>query len=283
MSWLKTCALALVFTLAAVPALAENDLLKVLRMGAQAMQDGQASGQEQRLRQEVMDRPNDHRAWYRLAKHYYNHHRYDQALKVATKAISLLPPDSPREAEYYAGRAWACYKTGLFEQAELDMQRAVDLAPGNRQYQKWLQGARQANAQRGPGRSLADVLGYDPGEPAASAQGRVDPAGEEPYWGEAEDYREDVYREEGEPGRGDGYQAEGESIPEERAAGAHQEEAGEAGAGGEAADPSELLAELSPNCRKGYYSCMAECAGIAEPGPREICEGACLRSAQSCR
>lgn len=293
--------------LAPLPAWAGPSLQQLLQMGSDALKAGNSILATQKYQQAVNQNPNSHQAWYSLAEAQYKSQNFKEAIKSASKALSLAPEQPLLLAKYHTGRAWACYQAGLYGQAVVDMERATELAPNNRQYQKWLAGARQKEQQKGPGPSLSSVLGYEETPRSSGGDSERSAGGEQ-----EQTYREDNQRQ---PGREDDQQKpSGEDRQEEsryqdddsadRRSGryrdedeserrAQQEESSgqeryqeeqesEARARGED-EGQDIPGSLSPGCRKSYFVCMAGCADIQSADSRGICENACRSAAKACQ
>jgi len=175
--WLAILA-ALCLLAAPLPAWSANDLQHFLNLGAQALKAGNALLAIQNFQQAVQKSPNNHQAWYKLAEAQFKNKSYEDAVRSATKAIYLASDKPELLAKYYAGRAWACYKAGMNGQAVVDMERATELAPDNRQYQNWLAGARQQEQRQGPGKELASVLGQEETPRDSHSRGEESQAGQ---------------------------------------------------------------------------------------------------------
>jgi tetratricopeptide (TPR) repeat protein len=287
-----------------LPAWAGANLQQLLQMGADALKTGNSFLATQKYQEAVNQNPQSHQAWYRLAEAQYKSKNYKDAIKSVSKAIQLAPDQPLLLAKYHTGRAWACYQAGLYGQAVVDMERATELAPNNRQYQNWLNGARQKEQQKGPGPSLSSVLGYEEmqrssggGQEMESRQEeQQQPFGEEASQdstGESQDRQgrqgrqarqgkqeessgESQYREDDSETRGQREETGGSERSQEegsREASASQGEDDSAGGGG----------NLSSRCRKSYFVCMAGCADIQSSDSRAICEKACRSAAQACQ
>lgn len=279
---------------------AGNNLQQLLQLGADALKAGNSLLATQKYQEAVQQNPNSHQAWYRLAEAQYKSKSYRAAIKSASRAIELAPDNQRLLARYYAGRAWACYKAGLYGQAVRDMESATEMDPDKKIYQRWLNGARQKEQQKGPGPSLSSVLGYD--EVPRATGGSSDQAfeqdrGSEQNYREEEPESEQEYREEERAGeredereyredeREERYQDERESSGDERESSGDEREYREDERGSSAdsgGDSADVIGGLSPGCRKSYFVCMAGCADIDSAGSRGICENACLSAAKSC-
>jgi tetratricopeptide (TPR) repeat protein len=169
-----------------------NSLQQLLQLGADALKTGNSLLATKKYQEAVDKNPNSHQAWYRLAEAQYKSKSYEAAIKSSSKAIELAP-DQPRLlARYHAGRAWACYKGGLYGQAVKDMESATEMDPGKKIYQRWLDGARQKEQQMGPGPSLSSVLGYDEmPRSSGGSQDRDDDRDSESDRDSERDYRDD--------------------------------------------------------------------------------------------
>lgn len=248
-AWLLTIALTLVFC-APGAGQAANQLQQLMGLANRAMRAGNTLMAIKNYMQVVTQTPNNHQAWYKLGVAYYKAKQYDNAVRAATRAIALAPDNPKIKAKYYAGRAWACSKAGLNAQAVTDMESAVELAPEKPVYAKWLNLAKKQLDKKGEGRSLSAVTGQAGGQ----SGGREERAEEEQ---EAEQEQE----------------AEAEQEQEQEA----EQEEQEQGADGQSASAGPA------KCRKAYFICMAECAGISSEGPRAICERACKKASQACK
>jgi len=296
--------------LAPLPAWAGANLQQLLQMGSDALKTGNSFLATQKYQEAVDKNPNSHQAWYSLAEAQYKSKKYNEAIKSVSKALSLAPDRPLLLAKYHTGRAWACYQAGLFGQAVSDMERATELAPNNRQYKNWLNGARQKEQQKGPGPSLSSVLGYEemPRSYGSDSERSVDREQEQertedderqPY-NEDDDERssssgsreDERYQDEKDESSGERERGRSrEDDDSERSAGREEsseqeryqeEKEGDSRAQGED-DSADVSSDLSPRCRKSYFVCMAGCADIAGSKNRGICENACRNGAKACR
>lgn len=297
---------ALSLLLAPLPAWAGANLQQLLQMGADALKTGNSFLATQKYQEAVDKNPNSHQAWYSLAEAQYKSKKYNEAIKSVSKALSLAPDRPLLLAKYHTGRAWACYQAGLFGQAVSDMERATELAPNNRQYKKWLNGARQKEQQKGPGPSLSSVLGYEEmprsyGSDSERSDGNAQEQ-EQTQDNERQPYNEDD--EERSSREGDRYQDEQDEASGEREQDrSREDDDSERSAGREESseqeryqdekedgtraqgddDGADVLSDLSPRCRKSYFVCMAGCADIPDSKSRGICENACRNGAKACQ
>jgi tetratricopeptide (TPR) repeat protein len=136
--------------LAPLPAWAGANLQQLLQMGADALKTGNSFLATQKYQEAVDKNPNSHQAWYALAEAQYKSQNFKAAIKSVSKALGLAPDRPLVLAKYHTGRAWACYKAGLYGQAVTDMERATELAPNNRQYKKWLNGRDKKSNKKAP-------------------------------------------------------------------------------------------------------------------------------------
>jgi tetratricopeptide (TPR) repeat protein len=279
--------------LAPLPAWAGANLQQLLQMGADALKTGNSFLATQKYQEAVDKNPNSHQAWYALAEAQYKSQNFKAAIKSVSKALGLAPDRPLVLAKYHTGRAWACYKAGLYGQAVTDMERATELAPNNRQYKKWLNGARQKEQQKGPGPSLSSVLGYEemPRSSGGDSERTADREREQEQTGDdySQPYNEDDeetasqnsseserYQDEDQSER---QAQEEESSRQERY---QEEQESDSKAQGED-DGGDILSSLPPRCRKSYFVCMAGCADIQSADSRSICENACTNAAKACR
>jgi tetratricopeptide (TPR) repeat protein len=242
---------------------AGNNLQQLLQLGSEALKAGNSLLATQKYQEAVQQNPNSHQAWYRLAEVQYKSKNYRAAIKSASKAIELAPENQRLLARYYSGRAWACFQAGLYGQAVRDMESATEMDPDKKIYQRWLNGARQKEQQKGPGPSLSSVLGYV--EMPRATGGSSDEAFEQDHDSEQN------YREEEEESEQEYREEERESREDDRGSPADSGE-----------DSTDFISGLSSGCRKSYFVCMAGCADIDSANSRGICENACLSAAKSC-
>ena len=294
--------------LAPLPAWAGPSLQQLLQMGANALKAGDSIMATQKYQQAVNQNPNSHQAWYSLAEAQYKSQNFKEAIKSVSKALSLAPDRPLLLAKYHTGRAWACYKAGLYGQAVTDMERAAELAPNNRQYQNWLNGARQKEQQKGSGPSLSSVLGYEEmprsygSDSEGSADRKEEQASREDDQGQTSNvdagesssqagrqengrYQDDDdsadrgsqrYREDDESERQEEREESSGQEPSQEQQESDSRSQGES-------DGGDVLSGLSPNCRKSYFVCMAGCADIQSAESRGICENACRNAAKACQ
>jgi tetratricopeptide (TPR) repeat protein len=273
---------------------AGNNLQQLLQLGADALKAGNSLLATQKYQEAVQQNPNSHQAWYRLAEAQYKSKSYRAAIKSASKAIELAPENQRLLARYYSGRAWACFQAGLYGQAVRDMESATEMDPDKKIYQRWLNGARQKEQQKGPGPSLSSVLGYDERPRTMGGSSDTDRGQDrdsEQNYREDERESEQEYREEERAGeredeREERYQDERESEREDpgddRDRGQYEDESDRGSSADSGDDSADVIGGLSSGCRKSYFVCMAGCADIDSAGSRVICENACLSAAKSC-
>jgi len=268
--------LAASLLLAPLPAWAETNLQQLLKLGSDALKTGNSLLATQKYQEAVSQNPDSHQAWYRLAEAQYKSKNYNDAIKSVSKALKLAPDQPALLAKYHTGRAWACYQAGLNGQAVIDMERAVELAPNNRQYQNWLNGARQKEQQKGPGPGLSSVLGYEEmqrssGSSAQESESRQDEE-RQPFGEDSQDRAsQDSQDRERNQDEASSQERSQEENPRENSSAEREETA------------SGQPEDISPRCRKSYFVCMAGCADIQSADSRGICENACRSAAKACQ
>lgn len=274
--FMAACLFSIPFTAHA----AGNNLQQLLQLGADALKAGNSLLATQKYQEAVQQSPNSHQAWYRLAEAQYKSKNYMAAIKSASKAIELAPDNQRLLARYYSGRAWACYMGGLYGQAVKDMESATEMDPDKKVYQRWLNGARQKEQQKGPGPSLSSVLGHDE---MPRAGGDSSETANEQERESKQEYSEDERQSDREGDQEQPAQEERASEGEDSGGDRSQDESERSSMAENGSDSADVISGLSPGCRKSYFVCMAGCADIGDAGSRGICENACRNAAKSCR
>jgi tetratricopeptide (TPR) repeat protein len=108
------------------------------RMAENLNNKGDADGAIAQLREIVADRPDDVEALGVLGDILRYEERWEESAEVYTDLIAAIDGDRPRDWRYYYVRGIAYERAGMWDQAEPDFQRALELNPEQPQVLNYL-------------------------------------------------------------------------------------------------------------------------------------------------